>query len=141
MSGRPGISPRQECALVYLFDYFPTICELAGAKPPATVEGKSLLPIVDGRQTKVRDCLFCAYRECQRMVRDERWKLIQYRAAGGNNTQLFDLAHDPDELKNLAQVEQFAAERVRLEKLMGRARREFGDPVDFDKPVAASSKP
>lgn len=137
----PGIPHGKSAALVYLFDLFPTICELAGAKPPATVEGKSLLPIVDGRQTKVRDWLFCAYRECQRMVRDQRWKLIQYRAAGGNNTQLFDLAHDPDELKNLAQVEQFAAERARLENLMGQARKEFGDPVDFDKPVATSSKP
>jgi arylsulfatase A-like enzyme len=134
----PGIPNGKSAALVYLFDLFPTICELAGARRPTAVEGKSLLPIIDGRQASVRDWLFCAYRECQRMVRDERWKLIQYRAAGGNNTQLFDLAHDPDELKNLAQVEQFAAERARLEKLMGQARREYGDPVEFDKPVAAS---
>ena len=75
------------------------------------------------------------------MVREERWKLIQYRAAGSNNTQLFDLAHDPDELQNLAQDDRFTSERERLEKLMLWARREFGDPVDFDKPVAASSKP
>jgi arylsulfatase A-like enzyme len=75
------------------------------------------------------------------MVRDERWKLIQYRAAGSNNTQLFDLANDPDELRNLAKVDRITAERERLEKLMRRARQEFGDPVDFDKPVAASSKP
>lgn len=137
----PGIPHGKSAALVYLFDLFPTICELVGAKQPEEVEGKSLLPIVDGRQTKLRDWLFCAYRDCQRMVRDERWKLIQYRAAGSNNTQLFDLANDPDELRNLAKVDRFAADRERLETLMLRARQEFGDPVDFDKPVGPTSKP
>lgn len=137
----PGIPRGKSAALVYLFDLFPAICELAGAKPPQTVEGKSLLPIIDGRQTKVRDWLFCAYRDCQRMVRDERWKLIRYRAAGGNNTQLFDLVNDPDELQNLAEDDRFATERARLEKLMLRARQEYGDPVDFDTPLAAGSKP
>ncbi len=137
----PGIPCGKSPALVYLFDLFPTICELAGVKPPAVVEGKSLLPIVDGRQTKVRDWLFCAYRDCQRMVRDERWKLIQYRAAGGNYTQLFDLDRDPDELENLAQLERYQSERMRLEKLMSQAREEFGDPIDFEMPVPASSMP
>jgi len=134
----PGIQRGRSAALVYLFDLFPAICELAGAKTPTAVEGKSLLPIIDGRQTRVRDWLFCAYRDCQRMVRDDRWKLIQYRAAGTRNVQLFDLADDPDELNNLAQVAQFAAQRVRLEKLLSRARQEYNDPVDFDKPVAAN---
>ncbi len=137
----PGIPHGKSAALVYLFDLFPTICELVGAKPPEAVEGKSLLPIVDGWQTKLRDWLFCAYRDCQRMVRDERWKLIQYRAAGSNNTQLFDLAHDPDELQNLAEDDRFTAERERLKKLMLRARQEFGDPVDFDQPVGPALKP
>jgi len=134
----PGIQRGRSAALVYLFDLFPAICELAGAKTPTAVEGKSLLPIIDGRQTRVRDWLFCAYRDCQRMVRDDRWKLIQYRAAGTRNVQLFDLADDPNELNNLAQVAQFAAQRVRLEKLLSRARQEYNDPVDFDKPVAAN---
>ena len=136
----PGIPRGKSAALVYLFDLFPTICELAGINPPAVVEGKSLLPIIDGREPKVRDWLFCAYRDCQRMVRDERWKLIQYRTAGDNHTQLFDLGRDPDELENLAPLKRYEGERVRLEKLMGRARQEFGDPVDFDTPALADSK-
>ena len=127
----PGIPHGQSAALVYLFDLFPTTCEIAGAEVPASVEGHSLLPIVHGQQKKVRDSLLCGYRECQRMVRDERWKLIEYRAADGRHTQLFDLARDPDELSNLAVERQFAAERARLEGLMRESQQTFADPIDF----------
>ena len=101
------------------------------AQTPAQAEGTSLLPIVRGQQPHAREWLFCAYRQCQRMVRDARWKLICYNANGVRNTQLFDLASDPDELVNLADDPRRAAQRARLEGLLLKARREFGDPVDF----------
>ncbi len=129
----PGIPHGKSEALVYLFDLFPTFCDLAGAKTPAAVEGKSLVPIIRGEKTKVRDWLFGAYRECQRMVRDERWKLIKYNASGVKNVQLFDLKNDPDEVQNLADDPAHAGQRARLEKLLTEARRQFGDPVDFER--------
>ena len=128
----PGIRHGQSDALVYLFDLFPTLCDLAGAPTPAVVEGRSLLPIIQGRQRKVRDTLFGAYRDCQRMIRDERWKLIKYNASGVKNVQLFDLKKDPDELTNLADSPRYATQRTRLEALLVEARRHFGDPVDFE---------
>ncbi len=127
----PGIPRGKSDALVYLFDLFPTICDLAGATTPEPVEGRSLLGIARGENERVREWLFGAYRSCQRMVRDSRWKLIEYNAASAHNVQLFDLADDPDELKNLAGDRKFAAQRARLEALMKKARQEFGDPVDF----------
>ncbi|MGD9724690.1 MAG: sulfatase-like hydrolase/transferase [Pirellulales bacterium] len=130
----PGIPHGQSDALVYLFDLFPTICQLAGAAVPPEIEGQSLLPVIHGEQPRVRDTLLGAYRACQRMIRDERWKLIQYNAGGVKNTQLFDLAHDPDELHNLALEPAQQNERARLEKLMTEARQHYGDPVDFDAP-------
>ncbi|MGB2957934.1 MAG: sulfatase/phosphatase domain-containing protein, partial [Bacteroidota bacterium] len=45
--------------------------------------------------------LFTAYEEYQRAVRDRRWKLIRYPQL--HYSQLFDLKHDPYELKNLAE--------------------------------------
>ena len=102
---------------------------------PAVVEGKSLRPVIEGRQAGVREWLFCAYRECQRMIRDDRWKLIQYHVAGKRNTQLFDLDADPDELNNLADNPNYAAARSRLHQLLQQARQQFGDPVDFDSVV------
>jgi arylsulfatase A-like enzyme len=128
----PGIPHGRSPALAYLFDLFPTICELAGAKCPDVVEGKSLMPVVRGESPRVRDHLLGAYRQCQRMVRDERWKLISYRAGGERNTQLFDLQSDPDEIHNLANDPAHAEQRKRLETMLTDARKEFGDPIDFD---------
>ena len=48
---------------------------------------------MNGEETKVRDSLFFAYKDVQRAVRNERWKLIRYPCA--NETQLFDLQNDP----------------------------------------------
>lgn len=131
----PGIPAGHSDALVYLFDLFPTICGLAGAEVPEVVEGRSLLPIVHGERPRVRDTLFGAYRDCQRMIRDERWKLIEYRAGATRNTQLFDLSRDPDELDNLAAPERLAAapehreQLERLRELLRKARDDFDDPV------------
>ena len=128
----PGIPHGESDALVYLFDLFPTICDLAGAQAPDAVEGKSLLPVIRGEKAKVRDSLLAAYKSCQRMVRDERWKLIEYHAGGKKNTQLFDLKNDPDEIHNLANDRACAAPLDRLKRLLQKARAEFGDPVDFE---------
>jgi arylsulfatase A-like enzyme len=128
----PGIPQGGSDALVYLYDLFPTICELAGAKIPQAVEGKSLLGVVEGRDSMLRDTLFCAFKDFQRMIRDDRWKLIQYQAGGTRNTQLFDLKSDPEETRNLADDPAAAAERQRLERLMRQARQQFGDPSRFE---------
>jgi hypothetical protein len=75
------------------------------------------------------------------MVRDERWKLLKYNASGVKNVQLFDLENDPDELDNLADDARSSSERERLEHLMAEARRQFGDPVDFDAAKPAPAAP
>jgi arylsulfatase A-like enzyme len=128
----PGIPHGQSDALVYLYDLFPTICDLAGVKTPEVAEGRSLLPIVEGKETKIRDWMFGAYSTFQRMVRDDRWKLISYHVGNEKNTQLFDLKNDPWEIDNLANNPSFAAQRARLERQLALSRKEFGDPVDFD---------
>jgi arylsulfatase A-like enzyme len=127
----PGIPRGESDALVYLFDLFSTVCQLAGATIPAEVEGHSLLGILRGEQKSVRPSLFAAYRGCQRMIRDQRWKLIAYNASGVRNVQLFDLENDPDELANLALDARYMAERGRLGRMLVEARRAFGDPIDF----------
>lgn len=112
----PGIPHGRTDALVYLMDLFPTFAELAGATTPPDIDGRSLIPIIKGKQSKVRDVLYTAYRDCQRSVRDERWKLIRYPQV--NRTQLFDLLTDPHELADLsAKPEQSAKVTEMLAKL------------------------
>lgn len=97
----PGIPAGERFdALCYLHDIFPTVCQLAGVPIPETVDGQSLVPVLQGEQREVRDSIFGAYRDVQRMVRTRDWKLIRYPHI--NKTQLFHLADDPDELVDLA---------------------------------------
>ena len=47
----PGIpAGRSTAAFTYLFDLFPTICDLAGVKPPDGLAGRDLRPLWDGRE-------------------------------------------------------------------------------------------
>lgn len=97
----PGI-PRgaSSRALAYLYDLYPTVCDIAGVKVPEGVEGQSLRPVWEGRKEAVRDSIFLTYENLMRSVRDDRWKLIRYPQIG--HTQLFDLQTDPHETSNLA---------------------------------------
>ena len=137
----PGIPKGETGALVYLMDLLPTFAELAGAKTPEGVEGKSLVPVIKGSESKVRDALYTAYKNCQRAVRNERWKLIRYPLV--NVTQLFDLSIDPLELENLADKPEHADKlkemTLRLEKEM----KTYGDdaPLVVADPAPAKWEP
>lgn len=133
--GGPGLPAGQRSdALCYLMDLFPTYCDAAGLKTPASVEGRSLMPILTGHKTRVRDSVFLAYRDFQRAVRTERWKLIVYNVKGQVTTQLFDLEKDPWERTNLA-ADPAQTHRVRaLRALLKHWMKETQDRVDLDKP-------
>lgn len=123
----PGIPVGRSDALCYLFDLFPTVCDLAGVPVPEGVEGKSLAPILRGRALKVRETIFGAYREVQRSIRTERWKLIRYPKI--DRTQLFDLDADPDEMKDLAADPAHAGRLQEMMDLLKRHQAEFGDTL------------
>jgi arylsulfatase A-like enzyme len=124
----PGLPQgRRSEALVLLRDLHPTLCELAGVPVPASVQARSLLPVLQGRTDRVHDRVFAAYTDTQRMVCETRYKLILYPQP--NRRQLFDLTADPDELRNLADDPAHAAERERLETLLTDWRHTQGDPL------------
>lgn len=103
---------------VYSFDLMPTLCELGGVPAPAGLDGHSLRPWFDstapgGADTR-QATLFAYYRACQRMVQDGRWKLIEYRVGGRRRQQLFDLASDPHEIRDLTGTPDFPRHHERL---------------------------
>jgi len=69
-------------AMVTHMDLFPTFCELAGVDTPDWVQGKSIMPLMDGRAEKIHEQIFgevtyhAAY-EAQRCIRTERYKYIR----------------------------------------------------------------
>ena len=119
----PGIRKGASGALMYMHDLFPTVCGLAKVPVPAGVEGQSLVPVMQGKQKAVRTHLFALYRDCQRMVRDSRWKLIWYPKV--DRYQLFDLQSDPWEIQDLSSKQ--PARIAELKKHMARLQQEFDD--------------
>ena len=111
----PGVrAGRRSRAQVYLRDLFPTACDLAGISIPQTVEGKSLKPLLNAGsdRSQFRREAFGYFRDVQRMIRTDRWKLIWYPKLG--REQLFDLQHDPDELSDLVEAKAHQAIRTEL---------------------------
>jgi arylsulfatase A-like enzyme len=131
----PGVpKERQTAALCYLLDIFPTLGDLAGVPGPEGNEGKSLAPVLAGNQALVRDSLFTAYRNLQRAVRDDRWKLLVYPQV--NKVQLFDLHNDPAERNDLSTDPAHATDVERLTARMRSWQKDLGDtlPLRTDKP-------
>jgi len=95
--------------LVGLADVMPTLLELAGVPVPATVDGCAAVGAAR-RAVLYGDCL--ENHGATRMLHDGRHKLIWYPA--GNRVQLFDLAEDPDEVRDVADEPAYATVRRRL---------------------------
>lgn len=120
-------------AFAYIHDIYPTLAKLAGLPESEKLDGKSLVPVISGTQKHVRSSLFTSYRNTVRAVRDDQYKLVRYPER--NHTQLFDLAHDPLELNNLAEKHEMAAKREELFTLMKKWQSEFGDTTALTAPV------
>jgi arylsulfatase A-like enzyme len=126
----PGIPEGERSdALCYLLDVFPTLCDIIDLPTPESVEGRSLAQIVRGEGAPVYDNLFFAYMDCQRAIRDDRWKLVEYFGEAERVTQLFDLAADPWETANLAATPDMEEQLTRLRGELGRWQREIDDPM------------
>lgn len=129
----PGIPKGKRVdSLCYLYDLFPTICEVTGIATPPSVEGKSLLPLMRAGGGSLRDSAYFAYRHVQRAIRMNDQKLILYNVDGRQTTQLFDLQADPDETRNLASEPKQAARIAELRARLKRWMRDIDDPLDID---------
>ena len=93
----------------HIIDIMATMVDVAGAgypkefnsRPVLPMEGKSLLPVFQGRQRKGHDALFWQIRpDRHRAVRAGAWKLVTTRP--GDPWQLYDLTTDRFEMHNLA---------------------------------------
>lgn len=103
----PGVAENtRNDAYVYLYDIFPTLCEKVGVEIPESVDGKSFAHLLDGEHgEKFRDELYLIFDEFVRGVKDDNYKLIEYRNGDKEEdkwTFLYDIKNDPWETENLA---------------------------------------
>ena len=98
-------------------DILPTCLELAGATYPAEfrgtktepLDGRSLLPVLKGKERPAPEYLFSNDRGQQGVIHRGRWKLLiepgwypNTKKAPGIVYELYDLKNDPAETRNLA---------------------------------------
>ncbi len=124
----PGIlRGKKSGAQCYLRDLFPTFCDFAQAPKPESLQSRSLLKILKGQTDEVYPFIVGYFKHAQRMIRTDRWKLIQYPQV--KKTQLFDLKNDPYELVNLADEPDYSPIKQKLNRQLTTWLREHQDPL------------
>jgi arylsulfatase A-like enzyme len=101
----PGkIAPSQTSSAVWYFaDVLPTLAELAGIRPPSSIDGISILSTLLGKPQKTDDrFLYWEFltKTFQQAVRWRNYKAL--RQAPNKPLELFDLAKDIAEQHNIA---------------------------------------
>jgi arylsulfatase A-like enzyme len=123
--------------LVANLDLAPTFLDLAGARIPAPMQGRSLRPILDGTATApLRLGLYYHYYESEGPhavpvhygVITDRYKLVRYPEL--DEWELFERESDPNEIQNRYSDEALADTRERLTAELDRLRAELGVPAD-----------
>ncbi len=128
---KPGTTKNE---MVLNIDVAPTLLDLVGAPIPAAFQGRSLMPLAEGKSVANwrKDWLYEYYEypglenvpPC-RGVRTERYKYIDYFTT--QEYELYDLQTDPDEMHNLYADPKYADIVQKLKGRLEELRKETGD--------------
>ena len=120
----PGVRPRVDRHLVLNIDLAATIVDIAGVAVPENMHGKSLLPLISGRNVMWRDSLLYEAPTPTLgswpilAVRTAKWKYIRTYVSNDRSRiafeELYDLEEDGDERRNVASEKKYAAVVRRL---------------------------
>ena len=101
----PGHRSDSSDALVELMDIYATVTELTGVEVPDSVQGKSLVPLLDGSRSSVRQEAFSLGNGGGLALRGEEWAYICYK---DNTEELYHMKRDPKQFTNLARDPRYA---------------------------------
>ena len=122
----PGIQRRRIDSLTSHLDLAPTLLDLVGIQDPKfQADGKSLVPLLEGRTDSLRDHLFAEYHPrsllhlYNQTVRTQRWRMTLYPEHPSWG-ELFDLRADPYENHNRFSDSSLTAVKEQLGELLQR---------------------
>jgi len=121
--------------MVLNVDIAPTVLDMAGIEIPSHMQGRSLLPLIQGKATDWRKDWFYSYYEYpgptmvprNHGLRTERYKLMEYYDQEPKEYELYDLQEDPHELRNLYGDPHYRDITERLLKRLNELREETGE--------------
>ncbi len=128
----------RQSAMALNVDFAPTFMEIAGLRPAADMQGRSLVPLVKGRRpADWRTSWYYRYyhdpgdhnTRAHYGVRTETHKLIYFWKK--DQWECYDLVHDPDELHNLADDPAHADLVAKLKSELYRLKKEVQDNDKF----------
>jgi uncharacterized sulfatase len=100
---------------VELVDLFPTLCELCELPPPKNLDGKSLVPLLNGEAARQE---YAAFTQTQRgggmgrTIRTRRWRYTRW---ANGECELYNHINDEQEYSNLAAEPGYTKERANLQ--------------------------
>jgi arylsulfatase A-like enzyme len=128
--------------LVQNLDFAETFLQIAGADVPADMQGRSLVPLLEGRTpADWRDAIYYHYWEYPAWhmvrrhygIRTQRYKLIYYYEI--DEWELFDLERDPNELTSVYDEPEYQETVDELREQLHELRLKYqvpeGDPVPY----------
>ena len=140
--GGPGFQGGgQVQQLTSLVDLAPTLLDAAGADVPETMQGRSILRLLNGSHADWPEEVLVQISESNagRAVRTRRWKYCvmtdetqetrsDRHHASYNETFLYDLKHDPHELNNLIGIESLSHVTQTMRQRLISRMTEAGEP-------------
>ena len=123
--------------LVQNLDYAETFLEIAGAKVPGDMQGRSLVPLLEGKTpADWRTAIYYHYFEYPSYhmvpahygIRTKEQKLIRFYQF--DEWEFYDLKSDPDEVTNQYSNRKYANSITRLKQQVEELRRQYKDDSD-----------
>ena len=117
----PKQSPGVSSSIVELIDLLPTACEMVDIKIPSSVQGKSLVTILQNPKIKVKKSALSFVRN-GKSLRNEKWAYMKY---SDGSEELYDMKNDPKQFKNLASLDSKS-------KVIKNIRKQFKSRINLD---------
>ena len=100
---------------VSLIDMFPTLMDLCEIKLTETLDGKSLVPLLDNPGLETGRAVTTMFNPGNASLRTARWRYIQY---SDGTAELYDLESDPNEWTNLIHSPEHLNQKKKLIKML-----------------------
>ena len=97
----PGFKPGQSKSIVELVDLFPTACSMLKLVTPSSVQGSSILPILQNpNERSTKPALSFVPKKKGISMRTTKWSYMKYK---DGSEELYDMNKDPHQFSNLVE--------------------------------------